>query len=112
MRLRGVLRARRTPAAPPEPPRLAPLRPSLVLPRDLTTEELLDRAEAIIAEFRELAPIVEERAEDIRRQLAGEPPRPPCSCKGVIGDVGPCDGACAVIPGWEDRARFRPAAKS
>jgi hypothetical protein len=32
---------------------------------------------------------------------------PWCSCKGVVTEVGKCDGACAAIPGWEDRARFR-----
>jgi hypothetical protein len=37
---------------------------------------------------------------------------PWCSCKGVVTEVGKCDGACAVIPGWEDRARFRSGTTS
>jgi hypothetical protein len=31
-----------------------------------------------------------------------------CSCRGVVGDVGHCDGSCASIAGMEDRAQFSP----
>lgn len=45
-----------------------------------------------------------EREEPVRLRPGR---RPLCSCRGIVGDVGPCDGACASIPGMEHRARYR-----
>jgi hypothetical protein len=50
---------------------------------------------------------VAQLADAIVGQIDESASAPWCSCKGVVAEVGKCDGACAVIPGWEDRARFR-----